>query len=137
MNQREMNRIPDLDGEIWLPIDGYDNKYLISNFGRIKTLQGKHEKLKTQQVNNNGYYRVALWKDGKRSTMSVARLVGLAFIPNDDPKNKTTIHHKNFDKSLNTVDNLQWLSLRDNIRENYKKKAKASLPEEPSKKEME
>ena len=117
----EENIIPDLEGELWKPIQGYNNKYWISSYGRIKSYKYRKPFLKRISVNDKGYYRVELWKDGKRSVQSVARLVGQAFIPNDDPLNKTTIDHINGDKSLNTIENLQWLSLSDNIREYYKK----------------
>lgn len=126
MKDLETTVIQDLDGEVWLPIEGYNNKYYVSNLGRVKSLKGKTEYLKTQQVNQKGYYRVELWNNGKRATLSVARLVGLAFIPNDDPINKTTIHHIDSNKARNTIENLQWLSLQDNIKEHYKEKEKTA-----------
>ena len=130
MNNNNNNYIiPDLDGELWEPIQGYNNKYFISNYGRIKSYKYHKPLLKKISVNSKGYYRVELWKNGKRTMQSVARLVGQAFIPNDDPIHKTTIDHINGDKSLNTVDNLQWLSLSDNIKAYYKNKTKAASSE--------
>ncbi|OHE27432.1 MAG: hypothetical protein A2084_01625 [Tenericutes bacterium GWC2_39_45] len=47
-------------GESWLP---YDEKYLISNFGRWYSL--KHRKIIKQFKNNSGYYRANLSYQGK------------------------------------------------------------------------
>jgi len=47
MKDLEITVIQNLDGEIWLPIEGYNNKYYVSNLGRVKSLKGKTEHLKT------------------------------------------------------------------------------------------
>ncbi len=128
----EENIIPDLEGELWKPIQGYNNKYWISSCGRVKSYKYRKPFLKRISVNDKGYHRVELWKNGKRSVQSVARLVGQAFIPNDDPIHKNTIDHINGDKSLNTIQNLQWLSLSDNIKAYYKTKEDSSSSKDHS-----
>ena len=85
-----MDIIPD---EIWKPIEGYDGKYLVSSFGRIKSLKHRKEKILTAFVNNKGYYRVCLSNDGKGRHFLVSRLVAMAFCENDDPQNKNTVDH--------------------------------------------
>ena len=50
--------------EIWQNVDGYENKYQISNYGRIKSVT-KNIILKPM-VATNGYLVVCLWKDGKQ-----------------------------------------------------------------------
>ena len=119
MNYINNYQIDDLDGEIWKPIKGYNNKYFISNLARVKSLKRHQATILRQRQNSSGYYRVELWKNGKRKPVSVSRLVAIAFVPNDDPLYKTTVHHINEDKSLNLPENLQWLSLSDNIRAHY------------------
>ena len=58
------NNIQTLPGEEWREIEGYNGKYLVSNFGRIASLKKRKAKLLTAFANNKGYYRVALCKDG-------------------------------------------------------------------------
>ena len=70
-----IDRIKDLPDEVWLPIEGYDNKYLVSNYGRIKSLKRTTAKLLTAFPNNKGYYRVCLSRCGKGKHYLVSRLV--------------------------------------------------------------
>ena len=70
-----MDRIPDLPGEEWRPIEGYGGKYLCSNMGRIKSLKHAEARLLTPFMNNKGYDRVCLSRFGKARHFLVSRLV--------------------------------------------------------------
>lgn len=59
-----IDTIRDLPNEEWREIKGYGGKYLCSNMGRIKSLKSPKARLLTAFVNNKGYLRVALSKDG-------------------------------------------------------------------------
>ena len=56
--------IPDLPEETWREIEGYCGKYFVSNMGRVKSTKRGAPRLLTAFVNNKGYPRVALCKDG-------------------------------------------------------------------------
>ena len=124
------NQLEDLEDEIWKQIDGYGNKYYISNYGRVKSYQHKIVKILKPTLNNKGYPRVALCKNGKRRYYLVHRLVAIAFVPNDDPLHKTTVDHINQQKDDAYYLNLRWLSLSDNIREYYKQKHEENIQDE-------
>ena len=69
------------------------------------------------QVTKRGYIQVRL-QTGKgdsrgRKVFSVHRLVAKAFIPN--PNGLPEVNHKNGVKSDNRVNNLEWVSRRENI----------------------
>lgn len=103
--------------EVWKPIKGYEGRYEVSNIGRVKTLpfvRGNHigryktkEIIRKQSANQKGYMRIGLnGLDSKRKMYSVHRLVAMAFIPN--PENLTEVNHRDFNKSNNCVENLEW-----------------------------
>lgn len=59
-----MDTIPNLPQEQWKPIEGYKGNYLVSNFGRIKSLYHLKARILKAFVNNKGYERVALSLNG-------------------------------------------------------------------------
>ena len=119
-----MSTIPDLPHEYWRPIQGYKGKYLVSNLGRIKSLKHLKARILHTFINNKGYERVCLSKDGEAHHFLVSRLVAEAFCPNPDPDNATTVDHIDHDTRNNRADNLRWLSLHDNTTDNKKRRIK-------------
>lgn len=100
--------------EIWKDIDGYPN-YQVSNMGRVKSLNYKRtgkEKILKLNKHKFGYFMVSLRKNGITSKICVHRLVAKAFIPN--PENKPEIDHINTNQSDNRVENLRWVTSKEN-----------------------
>lgn len=114
--------------EQWKDIKGYEEKYQISNLGRVKSLKrtqsnngGKqqvNEKIKSTRIKNSGYEITDLYKDRKQKTFMIHRLVAQAFIPN--PNNKEQVNYIDGNKSNNCVDNLEWTIQSENIIHSYK-----------------
>lgn len=105
--------------EIWKDIIGFENYYQISNFGRIKSLSyNKAGFEKVLKLNKSPfYYQILLCAEGVRKSIKVHRLVAIHFIPN--PENKKEVNHKDFDKLNNHVDNLEWVTPKENSRHAY------------------
>ncbi len=122
-----IDTIKDLQGEEWKQIDS-KGKYYISTYGRVKSYQGRQARILKPYTNQCGYLRVDIQTD-HRQTYLVHKLVALAFIPNDNPKEKDTIDHIDGNKANNSVYNLRWLSLADNIKA-YQKQKKERLTDE-------
>ena len=73
--------------------------------------------LLNNRLNSDGYV-VVTTKDYEcqyRSTQ-VHRLVALAFIKNDNPTYKTEVNHKDYNRTNNHVENLEWINHGDNVR---------------------
>ena len=99
--------------ETWRAIAGYEGLYEVSDLGRVKSLKHGKEKILKPWKTNNGYLHVIIFKDGHRKQTLVHRIVAEAFIPN--PNNLTTVNHKDEVKTNNTVTNLEWMSMKDNL----------------------
>lgn len=100
--------------EIWKDIKGYEGKYLISNTGKVKSLNYNNTKKSKllKQNNINGYNTVCLWENSKSKRCRVNRLVAEAFISN--PSNLPEVNHKDENKMNNNVDNLEWCDSKYN-----------------------
>lgn len=106
--------------EIWKPIKGYEGLYEVSNLGRVKSLSFRNSRgtfkrdLIMKSENCHGYKRLSLSTNDVQKGFSVHRLVSQAFISN--PDNKTQINHKDYDKTNNHVENLEWCTAKENTR---------------------
>ena len=103
-----LNENVNVDNEIWKPVAGYEGLYEVSNLGRVKSLLHNNEWILRPIDNGHGYLRVALSKNGNVKRYRIHRLVARAFVPNDDPENKTHVNHRNELKADNRASNLEW-----------------------------
>lgn len=113
--------------EIWKDIPNYDG-YQVSSLGRIRThnkttFTKKHgiRKWKDRILKYKGKtyetgYRVDLWKNGKPNTLLVARLVAFTFYNEDINNRLLTVNHIDGNRFNNNINNLELISLGDNIR---------------------
>lgn len=87
---------------------------------KIISYRRRSPKQKGYNTNEQGYLQVFIMKDKKRYITSVHRIVALAFVQNDDPSNKTQVHHIDHNKKNNHYLNLQWVTPSHNITMNYR-----------------
>lgn len=101
--------------EVWKDIEGYEGKYQVSNFGNVKSLnyhRGNEERLLVPCEDSYGYLHVLLYKNGKRKTCKVHRLVADTFLNND--MCLPSINHKDENKHNNAAENLEFCSVEYN-----------------------
>lgn len=110
--------------EIWKDIKGYEGLYQVSDLGKIKSLaknvkmpkggiRKQKEKILKPNIDKDGYFRVALTTNKKRKDYYVHRLVAQTFIKNTNNKNQ--VNHKDGNKQNNSIDNLEWCTVKENI----------------------
>jgi hypothetical protein len=88
--------------EIWKDIHGYEGLYQVSNYGNIKSFPkkwkiynngicGHEEIIMKHKTNSNGYLSVSLYRDKKKRSLNIHRLVLSAFTGISDLQ----VNHKN------------------------------------------
>ena len=89
--------------KIWKPLlDNYD----ISSDGEIYSR--KYKRLLSPWLSGKGYVKIDL---GRNVRDYIHRLVAETFI--DNPENKPTVNHKNHNKLDNRVENLEWMTYKE------------------------
>ena len=100
---------------IWKDVKGFEGLYKVSNEGVLFSTPRQHTKggvvkrIRTYQ----GYEKYNLYKDGKMYLKRVHRLFAEHFIPN--PENKPYINHIDGNPLNNTLDNLEWVTQKENV----------------------
>lgn len=121
--------------EVWKNVNGAD-RYQVSNKGRVRVLDhqivvdriqyGKkvhqdyirHGKILNPQKDNMGYVHVRLYmNDGSVKLFKVHRLVAMHFMKKFDPE--LQIDHKNGIKTDNRIENLQQMTLVQNLKKAF------------------
>jgi hypothetical protein len=120
-----------LENEIWKDVKGYEGLYQVSNLGRVKSLDridcvGKRQysRFLKQSYNHKGYKNVVLTSNSKSKTFFVHRLMALCFILNKD--NKSQVNHVNGIRDDNRIENIEWVTERENSCHRYKNKITTS-----------
>lgn len=141
------------ENEIWKPAVGWEGFYEVSNKGRVRSLPRvikndivhkdgtrvhqeymKEGTILKPQNNGRGYYDVGLHAPGKKDKhVYIHILVAKAFIPN--PQDLPQVNHKNFDKSDNSVENLEWVSDMEN-KLHYRRSRRCHIAEEKKKQHL-
>lgn len=111
--------------EIWKDIKGYEEIYVISNYGRVASLNrvsadknGRNVayrgKMLTPHPNSRGYLRIQLKRDGIYRSYFIHRLVALHFVENPLPAEYNIVNHIDSDHLNNKAENLEWTTIYGN-----------------------
>ena len=107
--------------ELWKPLLEYKG-IEISSIGRIRKAANKRRKeriLTEFPKDRDGYYRCSVQKlDGTWTSQPVHRLVAKAFI--DNPYNKDIVNHIDGNRINNKVENLEWVTAKENVYHSFK-----------------
>ena len=106
--------------EIWRDIPWYEWIYQVSNIWNIRSLYYRNQFYITKKIHilkpcikKEWYKMVILNKSWFINWKLVHRLVAQAFIVN--PDNKPCVNHKDWNKQNNCIDNLEWVTYKENL----------------------
>jgi len=111
--------------EEWKSVVGYEGLYEVSSLGNVRSLDRmsnggrwgnymKQGKPLIPQSRPNGYKMVTLMAgQGSQKCASIHRIVAEAFI--GPPSNGMVVDHLNGERSDNRLENLEYVSMRENI----------------------
>lgn len=88
-----------------------DNNYEVSDSGQIREIAT--QRLISQWLDKDGYLLVTLSGHLYRAH----RLIASTFISN--PNNYPVVNHKNFNKSDNRIENLEWVTYSENTKHSF------------------
>lgn len=110
------------DREEWRWVPGYEGLYIVSDHGNVmsvpRTVHGDRLVKNVAGVklskckHSSGYQQVVLYRNAHSDLALVHRIVAEAFIPN--PDGKPCVNHINGDKTDNRVENLEWVTHKEN-----------------------
>lgn len=124
--------------EIWKKSDVLGDNYEISSLGRVRSLDryvestsrwgSKYQKfckgvILSTRKSNSGYLQTT-------NNKYVHRIVAQEFIPN--PENKPEVHHINHDRLDNRVENLMWVTRKEQFDEHHSIESSKAMIGRPS-----
>lgn len=100
--------------EVWKPVKGFEERYEVSNHGRI--MRKDQDRVLGHTYNYSGQPAIVLCNGSKRRVFTVARLVALTFLGEHPTLSK--VANKDGDPTNNHVENLVWVKSTERPRRN-------------------
>lgn len=120
-----IDKIEDLQDEVWKEIKESNGVYFVSNKGRVKSYHGYNAIiLKPYVCKSNGYNRVDVVMNGQCQSVSLHRLVAFSFLDVPEQLELYEVHHKDFNRFNNNASNLQFLTLAEHHKIHNERKKK-------------
>lgn len=102
-NQQPSNEVE------WRQVCEHSN-YKVNNLGQIR--HKKRKQILKPRSNNGGYQYVNFKINNRNTNFAVHRIAANAFIPN--PNDYAEVNHKNYNRTDNRVENLEWVTSSQN-----------------------
>ena len=100
----------------WKPVVGFEEYYEVTDYGAVRSLHSgkkRYHKLLKPKNSSYSYHEYNLKSCEKNKCICSHRLVAQAFIPN--PNNLPQVDHINGVKIDNRIQNLHWVTNKENI----------------------
>lgn len=109
--------INDLPGEVWVDVPGYEDRYQVSQYSRVKSIIFKTPVIIKKSL-SSGKFEVTLSnKRRHRKHLDCGRLTATVF--NRKPKENEVIKRKDKNNLNDMASNLEWISRKESIQVAY------------------
>lgn len=106
-----------VEKEIWKVINGFPN-YEVSNIGRVRSnFPGRGYRILKPELDKYGYKKLNIFKNGKKYTKTVHRLVAETFLGKQEG---LQVNHIDGVKTNNHINNLEWVTPSENTRHAFR-----------------
>ncbi|WP_347219300.1 NUMOD4 domain-containing protein [Chryseobacterium sp.] len=119
LNNFLSTNIENLPGEIWKDISGYNERYLVSNYGRIKSVVKKKPIILKKKFNKGRFEVVLSLKKGMQKKEVCGRLVASAFIR--EPLINEVLAFGTGGALNDSVGNLKWITKKESTQNAIKR----------------
>ncbi len=118
-----------IEDEIWQPIVGYEDKYIISNYGRVKSLvntrnKKTESKFKQKTILKTGYPAVSLSSNGVSKVYTIHTLMIKSFNLNTEFE---CVRHLDGNKLNCHIDNLRIGTFKENSEDSFVHNSNSTL----------
>jgi len=111
--------LEDLPGEIWKEITGYEDRYLVSNYARVKSIIKRRCIILNKSISSGRFKVTLVTSKGHIANEGCGRLVAKAFIR--EPKENEVIRYKDKNVLFDIATNVEWATKKESAKESFKK----------------
>lgn len=106
--------VEDLPNEIWLDIPGYNGRYMVSNYSRIKSIIHKHEVI-IKKIFESGRYIVSIYPKCRSSLKKelCGRIVAKSF--HREPEENEVLKYVDGNYLNDRPDNVEWITKKESV----------------------
>ncbi len=103
----------------WRSVFNYEGLYMVSSMGDVKRLDAVTKGfLRIALSGSRKCPQVALYRNGKKTTLYVSRIVAASFL-GAPPTHMHQVNHKDGNVQNNNIDNLEWVTPSENMKHSY------------------
>lgn len=110
--------LKDLPGEIWKDIPGYEDRYQISQYSRVKSIIFQNPVIIKKTLSSGKFKVILSDRLKRRKNHEVGRLCATVF--NREPEDNEVIRYKDRNCLFDTLFNIEWISRKESIQNAYK-----------------